>query len=209
MCILDLFRLQMEVRVKRKKNEGFHLRRNKIFSVKNTGISKLSAIGKLTRRKKCKKCRPRVQTACMNPACDLDTSEWDGKISPYSSVKTQSTQFTDECKDLCICRRSSKCCVSKLDSQDNVKVANFIEIDSEENLGKTNMGFEGDRLPCTGSANRCSFLNKYRKKLQELQEEEARQNAKNNATANALQKTNNKDRVITARDATQMPDPER
>ncbi|XP_042236614.1 uncharacterized protein LOC121875924 [Homarus americanus] len=213
MCILDLFRLQMEVKVKKKKNEGFHLRRNKILSVKNAGITKLSAIGKLTRRKKCRKCKPRPQLACMNPSCDLESSEWGGKISPYSSVKTQSTQFTDVCKELCSCKKDNKCCdddnnSNKLDTQDNVKIANFIDIDSEENLGNTNLGFEGDnKPPCNGSINRCSFLNKYRKRLQEIQEEEARLNAKNNA--NSLKKTKNVERVITAKDATQMPDPER
>ncbi|XP_071530590.1 uncharacterized protein [Panulirus ornatus] len=207
MCILDLFRLQMEVRIKKKK-EGFHLRRNKILSARNTGITKLSNIGKLTRRRKCNKCRPRVKSACMDPSCDLESSEWEGKISPYSSVKTQSTQFTDECKGLCSCKERGKCCDNKSDSQNEVKVVSFIEIDSDENSGNTNLAFEGDNLPCTGSINRCSFLNKYRKRLQEIQDEEAKLNAKNSASI-ALKKTGNVERAITAKDATVMPDPDR
>ncbi|XP_066976790.1 uncharacterized protein [Macrobrachium rosenbergii] len=114
MCILDFFRLQMEVRVKKKK-EGINLRRNKILSTRSTSSksskpSKLSNIGKIKHRKKCNKCRVQRKDrslACMDPNCDDRTRIWDSNISTNSSVKTQSTLFTDEaCSS---CHAASKC----------------------------------------------------------------------------------------------------
>ncbi|KAK3862892.1 hypothetical protein Pcinc_031288 [Petrolisthes cinctipes] len=147
MCILDLFRLQMVVRV-RKKKEGYY-RRNKILSANNTitnnnhnkynpkhqttttpiTTSNLSTIDKMKNNKKkkekkknnnkqpktnnCLKCRRQRSssmstTACLNPACDVDNSDFccgestRAASSPWGSVKTLSTQFT-EGASVCLC----------------------------------------------------------------------------------------------------------
>lgn len=146
MCILDLFRLQMVVRV-RKKKEGYY-RRNKILSsnaiattnpnnkynpnkhpgTTTTSTANLSTIDKMKKKKEnkknnnkqkakinsnCLKCRRQRSssmstTACLNPACDVDTSDFccgstRAASSPWGSVKTLSTQFTEGATSVCLC----------------------------------------------------------------------------------------------------------
>lgn len=145
MCILDLFRLQMVVRV-RKKKEGYY-RRNKILSTNaiattnpnnkynpnkhpgtTTSTANLSTIDKMKKKKEnkkngnkqkakmnsnCLKCRRQRSssmstTACLNPACDADTSDFccgstRAASSPWGSVKTLSTQFTEGATSICLC----------------------------------------------------------------------------------------------------------
>ncbi|XP_063593585.1 streptococcal hemagglutinin-like isoform X2 [Penaeus indicus] len=218
MCILDLFRLQMEVRVKKKKKEGFNLRRNKILSIRRSKISnKFSSIGKLRHRKRCHKCKPRSHrssSTCMDPACGLD-GDWDDKLSPYSSVKTQSTQCTDDCKGACTCKCDDVKCCDK-DSKEEVKVVSFIEIESDgKAMGNDNHAFEGDGGRCDGTINRCSFLNKYRKRLIEIQKEEEERVAKGKLlkTSQGLTKSTSTtglpEHAVANAAATQMPDTDR
>lgn len=218
MCILDLFRLQMEVRVKKKKKEGFNLRRNKILSIRRSKISnKFSSIGKLRHRKRCHKCKPRSHrssSTCMDPACGLE-GDWDDKLSPYSSVKTQSTQCTDECKGVCTCKCDDAKCCDK-DSKEEVRVVSFIEIESDgKAMGTDNRAFEGDGGRCDGTINRCSFLNKYRKRLIEIQKEEEERVSKSKLlkTSQGLTKSTSTtglpEHAVSSTAATQMPETDR
>lgn len=222
MCILDLFRLQMEVRVKKRK-QGTHLRHNRLFSSSSvSGNTSLASTGKQKRNTEkcggaCSHPRGRSESICLNPSCAMNTSEFgSGKISPYSSVKTLSTQFTDEFKGLCQCKEGRK---TSKDSQSGMRMANFIDVDENEGIGKDNLGFVRDNLSCGGTVNRCSFLNRYRKKLKELQEEEEKANAKRknvDPKSSTLRRKRmqlllpfGNDRVISSRDPAVMPDPER
>ncbi|XP_063840032.1 uncharacterized protein LOC135088896 [Scylla paramamosain] len=223
MCILDLFRLQMEVRVKKRK-PGTHLRHSRLFSSSSvSGNTSLVSTGKQKRSSDkcggaCRHPSGRSESICLNPSCGtMNMSEFgSGKISPYSSVKTLSTQFTDECKGLCHCKNKRK---NSRDSQSSVKVANFIDVDENEGQGKENLGFVRDNLSCGGTVNRCSFLNRYRKKLKELQEEEEKAAAKLKKVdpkSSTLRRKRmqlllpfGNDRVISTRDPAVMPDPER
>lgn len=224
MCILDLFRLQMEVRVKKRK-DGVHLRHNRLVS--SSSVSGNTSLASTTnhRGKKgksggaCMHPGGRSDSPCLNPACGLHTSELgSARVSPYSSVKTLSTQFTEDCKGRCHCKDGHKSCSKG--SKSGVMVANFIDVDENEDHGKDNLGFVRDSLSCGGTVNRCSFLNRYRKKLKELQEEEEREAAKKKQNGDGISSTLRRkrmqlllpfgnDRVIPATDPAVMPDPDR
>lgn len=224
MCILDLFRLQMEVRVKKRK-DGVHLRHNRLVSSSSvSGNTSLVSSGKHKRKPDkrggaCMHPSGRSGSPCLNPACGMHSAEFgSARVSPYSSVKTLSTQFTEECKGQCHCKDGHKSCSKG--SKSGMMVANFIDVDENELQGKDNLAFVRDNLSCGGTVNRCSFLNRYRKKLKELQEEEEREAAKRKQNGDAITSTLRRkrmqlllpfgnDRVISSRDPAVMPDPDR
>ena len=212
----------MEVRVKKRK-QAAHLRHSRLFASSSvSGNTSLTSNKKLKgsteqRVGTCRHPRGHADSICLNPSCTINTSEFgSGKISPYSSVKTLSTQFTDECKGVCHCKHGRK---NSKDSQSGVKVANFIDVEENEGQGKENLAFMRDNLSCGGTVNRCSFLNRYRKKLKELQEEEEKANAKRkkiDPKSSTLRRKRmqllfpfGNDRVIATTDPAVMPDPER
>lgn len=208
----------------KKRKDGVHLRHNRLVS--SSSVSGNTSLASVTNHKRktdkfgaaCMHPRGRSDSPCLNPACSLHTSKFgSAKISPYSSVKTLSTQFTEECKGVCHCKDGHKSC-SK--GSTGGMIANFIDVDESEVQGKDNLGFVRDNLSCGGTVNRCSFLNRYRKKLKELQEEEEREAAKRKENGDAATSTLRRkrmqlllpfgnDRVISARDPTDMPDPDR